>query len=243
MIATSLLPWLPSAATEAIKSETRRPCGPGKLFIHLDSPSSSLTLSDSHDSYRNCLLWDSNIFLSWGRCKKFVKRKKDKISELSQMCFSKPWPELSISLLVFRCPLARRAFLSLLKIDPNSFSHYVHVPGLHQPVGLASLPAHPRTSRVRRQQLPSGGWVKRELAWAVPVPGGTGRQPEAEVSGSWAGKLVTKIRMHPSSFKERPSIPFSPLHLSVLSTYSAGEISLWEMSWDVFLGQSPLLSC
>ena len=156
MIATSLLPWLPSAATEAIKSETKRPCGPGKLFIHLDSPSSSLTLSDSHDSYRNCLLWDSNIFLSWGRCKKFVKRKKDKISELSQMCFSKPWPELSISLLVFWCPLARRAFLSLLKIDPNSFSHYVHVPGLHQPVGLASLPAHPRTSRVRRQQLPTG---------------------------------------------------------------------------------------
>lgn len=156
------------------------------------------------------------------------------------MCFSKPWPELSISLLVFRCPLSRRAFLSLIKIDPNSFSHYVHVPGLRQPVGLASLPAHPRTSRVRRQQLPTGSWGKRELAWAVLGPGGTGRQPAAEVSGSWAEKLVTKIRMHPSSFKERPSIPFSPLHLSVLSTYSAGEISLWEMSWDVFLGHRVL---
>ncbi|XDC76069.1 hypothetical protein R6Z07F_007242 [Ovis aries] len=45
------------------------------------------------------------------------------------------------------CPLARRAFLSLIKIDPNSFSHYVHVPGLRQPIGLASLPAHPSTSR------------------------------------------------------------------------------------------------
>ncbi|XDB51838.1 PREDICTED: fatty acid hydroxylase domain-containing protein 2 [Capra hircus] len=45
------------------------------------------------------------------------------------------------------CPLARRAFLSLIKIDPNSFSHYVHVPGLSQPIGLASLPAHPSTSR------------------------------------------------------------------------------------------------
>ena len=222
-----------------------RPCGPGKLFIHSDSPSAHLlpsTLSDSHDSYRNCLLWDSDSFLSWGRCKKFGKRKKDRSSEFSQMCFFKPWLELSISSWFSDVLWQEGCFCLLIKIDPNSFSHYVHVPGLSQPVSLASLPAHPSTSRVRRQQLPTGGWRKRELAWAVQGPEGTGKQPTAEVSGSGAGKLVTKIRTHPSSFKKRPSIPFSLLHLSVLPTYSAGEICLWEMSWDVFLVHR-ILSC
>lgn len=209
------------------------------------------TWSDTHASYRNCLLGDRDIFLSWGRCGKFLKRRKTS-PEVSQVCFFQLWLELCISSQLSGDVLWQEGRFCLSSKQTQILSPVTCLAGasrlLRNMVALASLPAYRLITGWGGSTATAAANVgaegrERGLELCQDL-GGAGKQPTAEVSGSCgAGKLVAKVRTRPSSLKERQSIPFPPLP-PLCPLHLQGR---WDLPLNNVLGcflstQSPFLS-